>query len=145
MVNGRVYKSRIDKSVIILFVVAIAVFLGAMLVSYDIVWSLVINSLLIVAITWLLVDMLIHTDYTISNRRLIIRCGVLYRMTLPIDNITSISLKSSLVSSPALSLTRIELRYGKHNRVYISPQNQDSFISDLMTVNPQIILKQQSH
>ena len=38
MVNGRVYKSRIDKSVIILFVVAIGVFLGAMLVSYDIVW-----------------------------------------------------------------------------------------------------------
>lgn len=84
-------------------------------------------------------DILLHTDYTIEDDRLFIRCGVLFRQTLPISKIWEISHKSTILSSPALSAKRIGLRYGKKNWVYISPRNQNDFIKSLKNINPNII------
>ncbi len=83
-------------------------------------------------------DILLHTDYTIKGERLIIRCGVLYHMNLSISQITEISHRSTILSSPALSSKRIGLKYGRKNWVYISPQNQEEFIETLLTINPLI-------
>ncbi|MBO5244147.1 MAG: PH domain-containing protein [Muribaculaceae bacterium] len=84
--------------------------------------------------------MLFHTDYTIKGDKLYIRCGVLFHMTLPIDRITEIAHKSTILSSPALSAKRIGIRYGLKNWVYISPKNQEDFISDIKSINPQITI-----
>ena len=89
-------------------------------------------------------DMLLHTDYTISGGKLHIRCGFLFRMDLPIFNILEITHKSTILSSPALSAKRIGLRYGKRRWVYISPKDQEEFISDLRTINPTIQISQSS-
>lgn len=87
----------------------------------------------------LMFDILFHTDYTINGDKLYIRCGIFYRMTLPISKITEITHKTTFLSSPALSAKRIGLRYGNKSYVYISPQNQDDFISELKSINPGII------
>ena len=86
----------------------------------------------------LMLDILFHTDYTIKEDKLKIRCGVLFSMTLSIDRITEISHKPTILSSPALSMKRIGLRYGRTNWVYVSPKNQEDFISDLKSINPEI-------
>ena len=85
-------------------------------------------------------DMLFHTDYTIRGDKLEIRCGILFRMTVPVSRIIEISHKSTMLSSPALSAKRIGIRYGRKNWVYVSPQNQENFISDLRSINTEITI-----
>ncbi|MGM9847100.1 MAG: PH domain-containing protein [Muribaculaceae bacterium] len=92
--------------------------------------------------TALLIDILIHTDYTIKGKNLHIRSGILFYITLPICKISRISGKSTILSSPALSLKRIRITYGRNNIVYISPQKQENFIKDLLLINPNIIVEE---
>lgn len=88
----------------------------------------------------LMFDMLLRTDYKIKGDNLYIRCGVLFNMTLPISKISEITHKSTILSSPALSAKRIGIKYGQKNRVYVSPENQEDFISDIKSINPDIII-----
>ena len=41
---------------------------------------------------------------------------------------------------PALSAKRIGIRYGLKNWIYISPKDQEDFISDLKSINPLITI-----
>lgn len=134
----KVYKSRIDKLIIALFIVSIVIPIVLLILCFYLTWLLLIDVAITVVVTWLIIDILLHTDYTITNDKLIIRCGALYRMDLPIHKIISITKKSSILSSPALSLKRIGIRYGKYRRVYISPTDQDIFIRELQNINPKI-------
>ena len=88
----------------------------------------------------LMSDILFHTDYTIKGEKLYIRCGILFHMTLPINKISEIAHKSTVLSSPALSAKRIGIRYGLKNWIYISPKDQEDFISDLKSINPLITI-----
>ena len=82
--------------------------------------------------------LLLHPDYTINDAKLQIRCGILFRMDLPISKITEITHKSTILSSSALSAKRIGLKYGKKNWVYLSLKNQEDFISSLKSINPML-------
>lgn len=113
-------------------------FVVSLLLCYRFVLILLVDVVFVGFGLWLMLDMLFHTDYTIRGNVLHIRCGFLYRMTLPISKIKEITLRTTILSSPALSAKRIGLRYGRRSTVYISPQNQDDFIADLKSVNPEI-------
>ena len=54
--------------------------------------------------------------------------------------ISEITHKSTILSSPALSAKRIGLRYGRKSWVYISPENQEDFIADIKSINPEITI-----
>ncbi|NVO85828.1 PH domain-containing protein [Hymenobacter terrestris] len=57
---------------------------------------------------------------------------------VPIQNITSILPTHSPFSSPALSLDRLRVRYGKHDSVLISPADRVGFLAALLHLNPAI-------
>ncbi|GAB3937655.1 PH domain-containing protein [Mucilaginibacter myungsuensis] len=62
-------------------------------------------------------------------------------ISIPIDQIKTISKTGSILSSPALSVTeRIEVTYGKFDSVIISPADRAPFIADLLKINPVINL-----
>lgn len=82
-----------------------------------------------------------RTKYTISNGKLDIKCGFLYHRNLEISRIKSIAKTSSLLSAPAASLDRIEIKYDQRGIVVISPIDKEAFAKDLLTVNPSIIDK----
>lgn len=103
-------------------------------------WILLIDVVFVGVCVALMLDMLFHTDYTIRGDKLEIRCGILFRMTLPVSRIIEINHKSTMLSSPALSAKRIGIRYGRKNWVYVSPQNLEDFISDLRSINPEIAI-----
>lgn len=84
--------------------------------------------------------MLRHTDYIIKGDKIIIRCGVLFHMNLPISKIKEIAHKSTSLASPALSAKRIGIRYDNKNWVYISPEDPEDLISDLKSINPEIVI-----
>ena len=74
-------------------------FLGSLYLCYKSTWILLINVVFVGVAVALMFDMLFHTDYTIKGDDLYIRCGILFRMKLPIDRISEITTKSTILSA----------------------------------------------
>lgn len=136
----KVYKSKVSKWYLLACIGMAFAFLGSIYLSYKLTWALLLDVAFMGVGLWLMVDILLHTDYTIKGNRLHIRCGILFRMDLSIGKISEITHKTTIFSSPALSAKRIGLKYGRKNWVYISPENQEDFISDIKSMNPGIII-----
>ena len=134
----KIYKSKVAKWYIWFCMGMTIAFIGSIYLCYKSTWVLLIDITFMGVCLLMIYDMLLHTDYTINDVKLHIRCGILFRMDLPISKITDITHKSTILSSPALSAKRIGLKYGKTNWVYVSPKNQEDFISSLQSINPKI-------
>lgn len=76
-----------------------------------------------------------------DNYMLKVRAGVFYNINVPIEHIHTIEKTNSILSAPASSLDRIEIKYNKYDSVVISPKHRDLFIQELIKINPNIILK----
>ena len=83
----------------------------------------------------------LSTNYTIEGHQLTVRCGFLYHSTIDIQTITKISETNNLISSPAISLDRLEIRFGSHNSVIISPREKQDFLDHLLQINPKISIQ----
>jgi len=134
----KVYKSKVAKWYIWFCIGMTVAFISSIYLCYKSTLVLLIDIALMGIGLVMVYDMLLHTDYSINGEKLHIRCGFLFRMDLPISKITEITHKSTILSSPALSAKRIGLRYGRTNWIYISPENQERFISELQSINPKI-------
>lgn len=84
------------------------------------------------------VHMFLTTKYTIEGDKLVIKCGFLYHKTIDINTIRRIAETNNLLSSPATSLDRLEILYGKFDSVLISPRRKAEFINDIKRINPGI-------
>lgn len=133
----KVYKSKVAKWYLWFCIGMTIALIGSIYLCYQSTWVLLIDVVFMGIALLMIYDILLHTDYTISEERLHIRCGFLFRMNLPISKISEITHKTTILSSPALSAKRIGLRYGK-NWVFVSPKNQDEFISALHSINSEI-------
>ncbi|MFT3720128.1 PH domain-containing protein [Pseudorhodoferax sp.] len=80
---------------------------------------------------WLLVD----TRYELADGQLRVRCGP-FRSAIALDQIRSVRPSRSLVSSPALSLDRLHIAYGRHQAVLVSPRDKAGFIAALQQQAP---------
>ncbi|WP_341224565.1 PH domain-containing protein [uncultured Arcticibacterium sp.] len=78
------------------------------------------------------------TSYRITENNLIVKSGFIVNINIPIGSIKSIKPSKSILSSPALSLDRIEVSYGKFDSVLISPKERSAFIAELKKINPEI-------
>lgn len=87
------------------------------------------------------VHMFLTTKYTIEGDKLVIKCGFLYHKTIDINTIRRIAETNNLLSSPATSLDRLEILYGKFDSVLISPRRKAEFINDIKRINPGIEVK----
>lgn len=70
------------------------------------------------------------TTYTLSGTTLMVKSGP-FKWQVPIEQITSIKPTSNPLSSPALSLDRLQIDYGRGQSIMISPKDKDQFIQDL--------------
>ncbi|GAA4848859.1 PH domain-containing protein [Algivirga pacifica] len=79
------------------------------------------------------------TKYTITDQGLLkVRCGFLYSKEIDVMKIKSIKKSNNLISSPAPSLDRVEVAYGKYDVVIISPKKKVEFADHLTQINPSI-------
>lgn len=76
------------------------------------------------------------TYYVIDGHTLVIRSSFI-TWRVPIGEITSVTPTRSALSSPALSLDRLRIRYGR-KQILVSPEERDRFVAMLRTVNPAI-------
>ncbi len=67
------------------------------------------------------------TYYLIEEENLVIRFGP-FKKTVPLDAIKSVKKTMNPLSSPALSLKRLEITYNTYDMVLISPKDRDAFI-----------------
>ncbi|HMB63001.1 MAG TPA: PH domain-containing protein [Eudoraea sp.] len=80
------------------------------------------------------------TGYSISKESLIVKIGPVTHSRIRISEISKISRTGSIISSPANSLKRLEIRSDHKVLVVISPKEEDDFIKLLLRVNPEILI-----
>ncbi|WP_309612480.1 PH domain-containing protein [Flavobacterium sp.] len=81
------------------------------------------------------------TRYIIAENQLIVKCMFIVNDRIEISKIRKIEKTNSILSSPALSLDRIAIKFNKFDEVYISPKEKQSFLNDLLEINPNIEVK----
>ena len=86
----------------------------------------------------LLTHTLLTTSYVVSNGTLFVKSGVFINKKIPITSIRKIQNSSSFLSSPALSLDRLEIIYNKFDSILVSPKEKESFVKELKKLNPVI-------
>ena len=86
-------------------------------------FTLIVAALAIIA---LIGSILIGTHYTVEGNTLRIACGP-FRKKVPLDAIESIEPTRNPLSSPALSLDRLLIRYGPR-RIMVSPADKAGFL-----------------
>ena len=80
------------------------------------------------------------TAYVISANDLRLKSGPV-RMTVPIDTITRIGRGSIVGAAVALSLSRIEIQYGRFQSVLISPKDPRAFIQAILARAPNVVIE----
>jgi hypothetical protein len=75
--------------------------------------------------------LLFSTSYRVDTQSLFVRSGP-FSWTIPLAEIRSVEPSRSLISSPALSLDRLEIRYGNGKSILVSPADRENFLE---TVN----------
>jgi hypothetical protein len=74
--------------------------------------------------------LLLGTRYTLEPTQLLIRSGP-FRWRVPVADITRITPTSNPLSSPALSLDRLRIEYGRGSAIMISPRDKERFLRDI--------------
>ena len=105
--------------------------------------STIYGAAILALVLGLMVDMMFRTYYIIEKNRLYIRCG-LSTSTIHLQSIRKISDSSILLSSPALSIDRLEILYNKFDTILVSPKDKAAFLAEVKKVNPNIEINSKS-
>jgi hypothetical protein len=73
---------------------------------------------------------MLTTDYTLTETELRIRSGP-FRWRVPLQDVRSITPTRNPLSSPALSLDRLRVEYGRSQWLMISPGDKERFLREL--------------
>lgn len=126
------FQSKTDAWLVILIVAAS---IGVLIATVPVIMQsqgaqlyVVIPVMLLAAVlpVWLLMT----TRYVVDNEMLRIFCGP-FRWKIRLDEIESIKATRNPLSSPALSLDRVMIRYRKRRRVMVSPMDKEKFAAAL--------------
>lgn len=104
-----------------------------MLIYEGLYTQLWISVLIIIFVSWIWFG----TGYTITEKELKIKSGPI-RSKIPIEKIKKIRKTKNPLSSPALSLDRLEIKYGKYSTALISPADKEGFIQAIKERNPEV-------
>ena len=135
MVAGnKVYPSK--KGVVVYIPIIILTGVASVSVIVGDYWGSIFCAAIVLAVV---LPMLLNTSYTITDDgALKVRCGFFVNILIEVNTIKKIEATKSMLSSPALSLDRLEVFYNKFDSVIISPQNKEDFIVALQNINPAI-------
>lgn len=93
---------------------------------------------ILLPVIFFVVHLFLTTNYTVENSNLIIKCGFLFNKIIDINMIKKIKETNNPLSSPATSLDRLEITYGKFDSIIISPKQKKEFISVITKLNPNV-------
>jgi hypothetical protein len=129
----QIFRSKIGPEIVIPVGVLIGGLFIVLLVTKA--WAgLIVISCVIAFIT----HMFATTYYIIDGDELKVRSGFIINITIDINKITKIVPSRSILSSPAVSLDRLEIFYNRYDSVLVSPKDKAGFITVLRALNPGI-------
>lgn len=132
----KTYKSKIDVWLVVLFYVMMLLpTLVALIDMFS--WIMVALDVLLLGFVSMT---LFNTKYIIDGELLYIKCGFLPKEKCFIPQIVKIKNTHNIISAPAISLDRIEIRLNNRQRLIISPLDKEKFINHLRAINPNIIV-----
>ena len=133
------FRSKVDSWFIgvVLFVVLVPLSIVVSVVAAGDGWRALLVPVVIMVVgaglpLWMLAD----TSYTITDDELLVRCGPV-RRRVPLGAITALTPTRTLLSSPALSLDRIEVCAGSHS-VVVSPLDKQGFAAAIQRAIPTV-------
>jgi|ERR1700694_1002063 len=130
----KTYKSKVEKA--ILLPMAMLLLVLELVMLFNQIWA---GAILIVLIGLFIVYLYLDTSYELTgDDRLKVKSGFLFHREIYVKSIKRITQTRNPLTSPALSLDRLEIQYNRYDRVLISPNEKSEFISRLKQVNPRI-------
>ena len=124
------FVSKVDGWLIPVFVIAIAGMLAAfvaVLIEDTPLWLQLVVAAMSVLFCGLLFAILKSTYYVVANGVLRVVSGP-FNWTIQVSDIVEITPTRNPLSSPALSLDRLKVTYGKRRSVLVSPADKDGFM-----------------
>lgn len=95
---------------------------------------------IVLALVWILLD----TKYILKENKIFYNSGP-FRGTIAIDSIKKIERHSGLMVpvtfKPALNTKGLIIHYNNFDDIYISPKQEESFLEELLKVNPNIEIR----
>jgi hypothetical protein len=121
----KTYRSKVDAWLFI-FIYATIIACAMPIVYYgDVLKGVIITAVLLVPITFCMFNI----KYTIRGSSLIVKDG-LFSHTYDIDDIKSVKPTHTLLSAPAASLDRLEIKFS-HDTLVVSPKHKEDFVRQL--------------
>ena len=99
----------------------------------------VIGAVLSVVTVALLLWVWRGTWYEMGEDQLLVRSGP-FRWRIPLAQVRAVAPSRSLLSSPALSLDRLRIDYGRASSILISPHDAEGFVRALGQRCPQVAI-----
>ncbi len=130
----KTFKSKIGLELVIPITILLVTVLFVMM-NGQVAW---LGICILLGVILFVVHMFSTTDYTVYNNSLTIRCGFIINKTIDIRQIRKIAETNNPISSPAISLDRLEITYGKSGCILISPKHKKEFIETIVSINPQV-------
>ncbi|MEL7185663.1 MAG: PH domain-containing protein [Pseudomonadota bacterium] len=126
------FRSKMDAWIVVVIVaisiVALVTLIPALMQTTGVERWVVLPLMMLATVlpVWLLVS----TRYVVDKDILTIKCGP-FRWKVRLDEIESLQATRSPLSSPALSLDRVLIRYRNGRRVMVSPEDKQKFAAAL--------------
>lgn len=139
-----VFRSKIDLWLLLVLLAAIAV--PVAIIGLALPWpSLGIGARMVVGLVLassalLPLWPLLSTAYRFDATSLHVRSGQ-FAWRIPLAEVQSVTPTRNPLSSPALSLDRLRIRFGARDEIMISPADRDRFLAELQRRAPQACIE----
>ena len=133
----KVYRSRISIILAVIMGISCIIFTVA---TFRVIEKSILLFLALNILYWGVIYICLDIKYFIKENNLIIKSGFIKMSSIDINQIKSIEKSNNILSSPAASLNRISIKYGKYDDILVSPRNQEDFIQELLKINSEIKL-----
>jgi hypothetical protein len=126
------FRSKVDAWFTAALLATIAIGVSTVAIAASRGGPIVLLSALLVFPIGLPVWLLRSTRYSLSDSHLDIRSGP-FSWRVPLEDVRSVTRTRNPLTSPALSLDRLQIDYGPGKSIMISPEDQQRFIRELET------------
>lgn len=124
------FKSKVDRWIILVLISVVVIdvaVVGSVAVAGGDPLTSTVTIVVCLAAIALIVSIMLGTYYAVDRDTLTIRSGP-FRFKVPISQIKSVKASRSPLSSPAMSMDRILICYGKRRRIMVSPEDKSGFL-----------------
>lgn len=127
-----IYRSKVDiwLFVVLAFAALAALYSAAQTMAAGTTGSILVAVLVALVGVGLPLWLLFSTRYTLEAAYLLAQSGP-FKWVVPLADIKSITPSNNPLSSPALSLDRLRIDYGKGRMLLISPRDKEQFLQDV--------------